>query len=494
MTVIKDIPALVKRLCACPRETEWFEFKSSYAKPDKIGRNISAIANATAIAGRSNGYVIWGINDKDHRVIGTSFNPDSKRVQRDDLDHWLAQRLKPSIDFRFYEDTVDGKDVVVLVIPRAPHQPVRFDNEAYIRVGSHTRKLNDFPERERQLWRVSDRRTFEKGTAIERVQGSDVLRFLDYESYFSLSTTPTPPQTSNLLQTLQNESFVRQRDDGAWDILNLGLLAFARNLEEAGSLHRKATRIVRYSGSGRYHASQQKEFSAGYASGFTDIIRYVNNLAPIDEIFKGGIRKEKPRFPIIPIREVIANALIHQDLTARGAGPLIEIFENRIEVLNPGAPLVDPEQFVNAPPKSRNEALSALLRRLGICEELGSGWDKIVYETEKEKLPAPRIEVTNDSTRVTIYAAKSLSEMSSADLVRAVYLHACLRYTDGGAGVTNTTVRQRFGIDRKNSAKASRVLAEALAAGSIVPLDPNASRKFMQYVPYWAGDSADDGD
>lgn len=487
MTTTENIPALVKRLCAHARETEWFEFKSSDADPKKLGQNISAIANAAAISGKSNGYIIWGIQDEDHRIIGTTFKPDLKRVQRDDLDHWLSQRLDPSINFRFHTDNVDGKPVVVLLIPRALDRPVRFDNEAYIRVGSHTRKLNRFPQKESLIWRLSSSRTFETGVAVEYVQNSGVLDLLDYESYFDLVKSPIPTHAPILLQALQHENFVRQRDDGSWDILNLGLLAFARNLGNIDSLRRKSTRIVKYSGTARYHGSRQEELPIGYAAGFANIIDYVSKLAPTDETFNGGIRKQEPRFPTLAVREVIANALIHQDLTERGTGPLVEIFEDRIEVLNPGAPLVDSRHFVNAPPKSRNEALAALLRRFGICEELGSGWDKIVYEIEMRHLPAPRIDVINNSTRVTIYGAKPLSKMNTADRVRAIYLHACLRYADEGASITNTTVRKRFGMDQRNSAKASRFLNEALAAGDIVPVNPNAGRKFMEYLPYWAG-------
>ena len=491
MTAVKNIPDLVRRLCVHPRETEWFEFKSNDADPKKLGQNISAIANASAISGKSNGYIIWGIRDEDHQIIGTTFNPDSRRVKKDDLDHWLSHRLNPSINFRFHKDSVDGKPVVVLLISRALDRPVRFDGNAYIRIGSHTRNLNDFPEKESLIWRMSSSRTFETGIAIESVQNSDVLELLDYESYFNLVGIPVPSHRPSVLEALERENFIRQRDDGSWNILNLGFLAFARNLGAVGSLRRKSTRIVKYSGTKKYHESRQEELPIGYATGFANIIDYVNKLAPIDETFNGGIRKQEPRFPTIAVREVIANALIHQDLTERGTGPVVEIFEDRIQVLNPGAPLVDAKLFVNAPPKSRNEALAALLRRFGICEELGSGWDNIVYAVETRKLPAPRIDVINNSTCVTIYKARPLSKMNPADRIRAIYLHACLRYADEGASITNATVRKRFGIDRRNIAKASRLLREALDAGEIVPANPNAGRKFMGYLPYWAGSTTD---
>ena len=75
--------------------------------------------------------------------------------------------------------------------------------------------------------------------------------------------------------------------------------------------------------------------------------------------------------------------------------------------------------------------------------------------------------------------------MDREDRVRAVYLHACLRYVQREY-MTNTTLRQRFGIDPKNSAIASRLLKDALAAGVIRLEDEAAAPKLRRYVPHWA--------
>jgi predicted HTH transcriptional regulator len=75
--------------------------------------------------------------------------------------------------------------------------------------------------------------------------------------------------------------------------------------------------------------------------------------------------------------------------------------------------------------------------------------------------------------------------MDKADRIRACYLHACLRYVQRD-DMTNTTLRERFGIDEKNSAVASRLIKEALDAGLIIPFDENAGRKYMKYLPWWA--------
>ena len=99
------------------------------------------------------------------------------------------------------------------------------------------------------------------------------------------------------------------------------------------------------------------------------------------------------------------------------------------------------------------------MRRIGICEERGSGWDKVVFQSEIYQLPAPLAEVADDHTRVVLFAPRPLSSMDRVERVLAAYLHACLRYVNREY-LTNTSVRQRFGIEARNSAKASRLIAD----------------------------------
>lgn len=190
-------------------------------------------------------------------------------------------------------------------------------------------------------------------------------------------------------------------------------------------------------------------------------------------------------YPDLAVRELVVNALIHQDFFITGTGPMVEIFEDRMEITNPGVPLVDPERFLDTPPRSRNEQLASLMRRMGICEERGSGVDKVVSEIEQYQLPAPMFEVAGDTTRVVLFAPRPLSKMDKADRVRACYQHACLRYV-GRDFMTNSTLRQRFGIEDQNIAQASRLIKEALEAGVILPYDEHAAPKLMKYIPSWA--------
>jgi predicted HTH transcriptional regulator len=211
----------------------------------------------------------------------------------------------------------------------------------------------------------------------------------------------------------------------------------------------------------------------------------VNALLPANEVMGQALRRDVPMYPELAVRELVANALIHQDFSMTGTGPMVEIFEDRVEITNPGVPLVDPQRFVDTPPRSRNEMLASLMRRMGVCEERGSGWDKVVHETEFFQLPPPMAERTEDHTRVTLFAHRPLQEMDRDQRVHACYLHACLKYVMRDF-LTNASLRDRFGVEEHNKAAISRYIREALDAGAIKPFDEEAGRKYMKYVPFWA--------
>ena len=176
--------------------------------------------------------------------------------------------------------------------------------------------------------------------------------------------------------------------------------------------------------------------------------------------------------------------MIHQDFSVSGAGPIIEFFSNRIEVTNPGSPLVDVRRIVDNPPKSRNERIASLLRRLGICEELGTGWDKIVFVCEKDRLPAPKITLYEENTKVTLYAKVPFASISQEDKIWACYLHACILFLEDKQ-LTNSTLRERFGLPGTGAGVISRLIKEAVAQGHIKALDPETGNRYMKYVPFW---------
>jgi predicted HTH transcriptional regulator len=206
---------------------------------------------------------------------------------------------------------------------------------------------------------------------------------------------------------------------------------------------------------------------------------------PSNEVIENALRKKVKVYPETAIREFVANALIHQDFSVTGSGVMIEIFTDRIEITNPGVPLVDTNRFIDTAPKSRNENLASLMRRLNICEERGSGIDRAIESIEVYQLPAPKFIRGDDYTRVIMYAPTPLTRMNNDDRIRACYQHTCLQYVNNQQ-VNNQSVRKRFNIAKNNVSFASKIIADTLEAGLIKASDPeNASKKFASYVPFW---------
>ncbi len=478
---------LVRELCKQPAETEWLEFKHNNADPQEIGEYLSALSNSAALCGKANAYLVWGIENDTHKVVGTTFSPGKKKVGEEELENWLLKLITPKIDFHFYCFEVEDLPVVLLEIGRAFRHPVQFQGQEFIRVGSYKKKLKDFPEKERELWRIFDRVAFEDGMAVERVSDQDVLQLIDYPAYFDLLEWPLPGSRAGILKVLKDEVLIRPDGAGNWSITNLGAILFAKRLSDFRSLDRKAVRVIRYRGNSRVETIKEQVANKGYASGFKGLIEYINSLLPSNEVIGQALREKVTMYPELAVRELVANALIHQDFFITGAGPMVEIFDDRMEISNPGKPLVNTERFLDTPPKSRNETLASLMRRLGVCEERGSGVDKVVFQTELYQLPAPIFEVAGDNTRAVLLSHRPLTKMDRDDRIRACYLHACLKYVNRDY-LTNTSVRERFGIDPRNIALASRLIREAVSAGAILPYDPEAAPKMMKYVPWWVSE------
>ena len=158
---LEYLNGLLRELIALPYETEWVEFKQNNNQPEKVGEYISALSNSAALCGKANAYLIWGIDDKTHNVVGTKFSPSTEKKGEQELESWLLNLLTPRIHFHFYALDIDEKQVVILEIARAARNPVQFQGIEFIRVGSYKKKLKDYPEKERALWRVFDETPFE---------------------------------------------------------------------------------------------------------------------------------------------------------------------------------------------------------------------------------------------------------------------------------------------------------------------------------------------
>ena len=482
--VDRDV-VLIRDLLKASAEGHIVEFKHNNTDAKMIGKLISALSNSARKNNKPFAYIVWGIEDGTHDPIGTSFDPEIAKVGNQPLQIWLSNQLRPRVDFGFRRVDYEGNNLVLLEIPPALNAPIEFERTAYIRIGEATPRLSDNEQAQAALWREINSFTWETAVAKKYVTADQVLNLLDYPKYFELTKIRLPDNRVGIFERLAADGIIESDVGENWNITNLGAILFAKRLSDiSNSISRKGMRLIQYDGTHRANTVLNRyDADMGYASGFDGLMNYITALFPKIEHIGMARRTETILYSEVALRELIANAIIHQNMTVIGAGPQIEVFSDRIEITNPGAPLVDPNRFLDLAPKSRNNALASAMRRMGFCEEQGSGVDKVLLAVEAHQMPAPEFRHECNSVRVTLLAPRRFADMTSSERIRACYLHAALKWVLREP-MKNATLCERLGIDRKNSAQASNVIRQTLEKDLIKHADPNRPR--TAYLPYWA--------
>lgn len=233
-------------------ESHVVEFKHNNDNPELIGKLCSALSNAARIAKKDVAYLLWGVEDDTKAVIGTTFDPSTKKVGNQVFQMWLSKMLNPSIAFSF--NTVSHPDgtVILLEIPAASPMPVEFKNTAYVRIDSATPPLTENPHLFQKLVENIKPYAWELGIAKAFITSDDVLSLLDHTAYFHLTKQPLPDNRALILEKLEAERLITRDVGKRWNITNLGAILFAYNLEKfESSLSRKAIRFTQYEGNNR---------------------------------------------------------------------------------------------------------------------------------------------------------------------------------------------------------------------------------------------------
>lgn len=461
-------------------ELDWKENLSP--KNDKLAQHLSAFANNPG-----GGFIVFGINDKTSNTTGVDREKALEII--DKLSSIGRDSLEPNVPIDHCIEKFNNSDVLIIYIKESSVKPVHLKSktieDSFIRSGGTTRKAS------RQeiggLLLNSKTPNYEELHCTKLLNHEQVLRLIDYKDLFHLLRKPLPSNLSEIFYILQNEKIVSEENEGFY-ITNFGALACAHNLRDFDSLSRKSIRVIRYKGLNKAETIREFPGSKGYAIGFEGLIQFVKQMLPSSEIIKSALRVEETVFPEIALRELFANALIHQDFTIRGTGPLIEIFDDRITITNPGKllPTKKIERIIGTNPESRNEILASSFRRFGICEERGSGFTKTIASIELYGLPPLKLEELENAFRVTLYTPKPFAKLSESERIEACYQHAIIQYLSSGS-MNNASLRERFQMSERQRSQISLVIKNTLERGKIKPKDPeNSSTKFVEYIPYWA--------
>ena len=394
MSTVADI---VGRCISLEDEREWFEFKQSTAvsKPDDIGEYISALSNAAAIAGEPEGYMIWGVHNKTHELTGTKFNYQ-KDVNNEPFQHYLSRYVTPTIYFRFDEDIIDGKRVVVLTIPAARIVPTSYMDVRYIRIGSSKEKISKYPDREAALFRVLN---FGPPTMTNTESQYDDLTFdqlfLYYETKGIKLRKNTFKKNLNLLTPTGRYNLLAQ------------LLSDNPHIPIRFSLFKgKDKTSIMYA---------VREFGdMCLLLALDKVIDYGDtlNVPQADERNRKVTRTEVMLFDAKAFNEAVINAFQH-NLWVSGAAPMFTAFEDRIEITSLGTlpPTQTKEGFYAGISIPVNDKLTEIFIQLHISEKSGRGVPRIVgaYGEQAFKfsdnaitvtIPYDRLDLGND-TQVT---------------------------------------------------------------------------------------------
>ena len=459
-----------------PAETERLEFKEAKQQFDTT----KLLRYCVALANEGGGYLVLGVTDKPpRRVVGSQAFPSPTALNE------IKARIVDKLRFRVEATELQHHDgrVLVFEVPTRPvGQPLAFDGAYLMRAGADLVPMT--PDVLKSIF-AEDQQDLFSQTARCDASSDDVIALLDTQSYFELLKIPYPTSRDAVLERLQNQDLIKQTAQG-WTITNLAAILLAKKLDAFyPALARKAPRVVIYEGINMLQTRDDKTDNRGYAVAFEGLVDFVHSAAPQTRFIEEVVREEVKMFPEQALRELIANALVHQDFLATGTSVIIEMYSDRIEISNPGIPPIKVERFIDEY-RSRNEQLADLMRRFGICEEKGSGIDKVVSAAEVFQLPAPDFRVGDTRTTAIVFAHQDFADMSKPDRVRACYQHCCLLYVSNQR-MSNQTLRDRFRLSESKAVIVSQIIGATKEDGWIkTDESESTSTRYARYLPFWA--------
>lgn len=474
---IAAVSALDKSLYPVPQELNGVDWKCALSdNSERLAQHLCAFSNTLG-----GGYLVFGLNDDatfrslsqseieqiTHRLVNIAYNSLAWPVQ---LEHSV-------VDYQ-------GNTILLFRIPEQPNKPIYLRGgdiyDSYIRSAGHTFKASR--NQVHALLASSYDLPFERRVAKRVKSGDEVEALLDYQSLYRLLDRKIPSEQQFRIKLLLDYNLINSSNDG-YDISNMGAILFARKLADFPLLVGKEIVVRKYQGTNNRVLSTEYRSQSGYAIEFEKLVGFVSANTSVEQIEIH--RKAVSDYPAVAIREFLANMMVHQDFGVRGMPITIELFSNRLSFTNPGYCLNDVNRLIDLPPHSRNEILAQMMLQLDLCERRGSGIDRAAEAIAQMRLPAYKVQSGDDYTRVTMYPKKNISEMTRDERVAICYQFACLQYEDGNS-INNESLRDRFSLNKNQSALASRILSDTLSSRLIKVENPEMeSRRYKSYIPFY---------
>lgn len=484
--ITKALELLTASLGPPPHELNELDWKAGLSpNKQRLSQHLSAFSNHPG-----GGFLAFGVDDSG---IPQGIDATTTESIVNQVANLGRDAVDPPVAIDHAVIQLAGVSLLLIHITEASIKPVhlrgRGIEDAFIRSGASTRSASRQEIGTLMLHSRTPR--WEGLHATVALPAADLISRLDLNALRALLEQPVPTDEGRLLAWAVAERLIVELPAGGGYLTNLGVIAAAQTLADYPDLAHKGVRIIVYPGIDKTRTTLDVEGNRGYAVDFQALIFLLDGPGGQlrgQETVVDGLRTRAEIYPSIAIREIVANALIHQDFTVSGSGPMIEIFSDRVEISNPGSllPSKSLDRLIGSQPESRNEVLARLFRRCRICEERGSGLVKAGLAIEAAGLPPIRFEAGPNHVKVTLFAPRSFADMTQAERLAACYQHAVLRHRSNSV-MTNTSLRERLRLTERQRKNATNLIRDAIAAGLIKPADPDStSLRFSEYIPAWA--------
>ncbi|MDR1228919.1 MAG: putative DNA binding domain-containing protein [Azoarcus sp.] len=399
-----DLTQLLHSLIAT-WENEVVEFKqagSDYST-DEIGKYFSALANEANLRGADGGWLVFGVNNKTRRVIGTDYRPQAERLHS--LKMQIAENAEPCITFREIHELVyaDGR-VLLFEIPAAPRGiPIAWKGHYYARAGESLTSLG--------LDKLDDirRQTLAQDWTAQMVPGA-MLNDLD-EAAVRKARESFARKYANRFPVDEVESWPlvtfldRARITQNGQITRTALLLLGKP-ESAYRLSPYPAQLTwKLEGQERAYEHLGPPFLLSTTRLYQRIRNIQLRLLPQDELLPIEVSKYDQKI----VLEALHNCIAHQDYTRNGRVVVTEL-PDRLVFENEGRFFEGhPDEYIQGdktPRRYRNPALAQAMVELNMIDTMGYGIHSIYTGQARRYFPLPDYDLSEpDAVKLTIYGS-----------------------------------------------------------------------------------------
>lgn len=446
----KSLSSLVEQLVASPHEHEMVEFKHNYHSAEEIGEDLSALANSASLQNVEQAHLVFGVEDGTHKIVGTDFNPHKKKAKgNEDLIPWLSRLFSPKLVFSVAEVSMEaGERVVLFSAPAALNSPVTFQNVAYIRVGSYTKKLADYPELQAKIWR---KQAADWSAAIcEGATVSDLApeALVRARELFTIKN----PKLADLIPTWDDVTFLNKAKLSVQGKLTRTAILILGKPESDHFLSPANATITWILKDAHNLEKDYEHFGLPWLLAVESVYAKVRNLKyryiPDGSLFPDEVDQYDPYI----LREALHNCIAHQDYSLGGKIVLVETEDATLTFANSGDFLPKTVAHVieaDAPEQCyRNPYLSHAMVSLNMIDTIGSGIKRMFNIQRKKFFPLPDYSIANNKVQVQITGklldmayARKLAQMPNLTLSEIILLDKIQKYqpieADELAGLRN---------------------------------------------------------